>query len=182
MFGSPLSLRDPGGAASSSASGGSTSRWFGASEFIPRVTNGPGVNSSETTTHDFNYDTLDFDAATSEGATLTWAMPNNWNLGTITAIVVFTNDSGSGTVTWRVSAACPVDGEAIDTALGTAQSVTKTCGDPLDWNFTAATPAITVGGTPSTSAPIKLLIERDVADTLGVDARLIGVILFWTAA
>lgn len=176
-----LSLMTPAPGAGT-VSGGATSKWFDAAEFVPRVTNGPSVNSSETSTNDFNYDTLDFDSATSEGATKTWVMPNNWNLGTITAVVVFTNDSGSGTVTWKVSAACPVDGEAIDTALGTAQSVTKTVGDPLDWNITTATPAITVGGTPSTSAPIKILIERDVADTLAVDARLIGVILFWTAA
>jgi hypothetical protein len=165
-----------------SGSGGSTSYWISSAAMVPRVTNGPGVNSSETATNDSNYDTLDFDAATSEGANFTWAIPNNWDLGTVTARFVFTNDSGSGTVTWKLCGRCVADGEAIDSAFGTAQSVTKTVTGTSNWNITAATPAITIGGTPSVSAPIQWLVERDIADTLAVDARLIGLFINWTAA
>ncbi len=176
-FGRSTTLFGAGGGGSA---GGSTSQWVSSAAMIPRVTAGPGVNSSESSAQDSNYDTLDFDGVNAEGATFTFALPNNWNLGTIKAIFVFTNDSGSGTVTWTLAARCPVDGEAIDSAFGTAQSVTKTCGDPLDWNITAETPAITVAGTPAANRPTQFLVTRDPSsDNLAVDARLIGLILLW---
>jgi hypothetical protein len=49
-------------------------------------------------------------------------------------------------------------------------------------HITSATSAVTIGGTPAANTPIQFTIYRDVsdaADTLGVDARLLGVeILF----
>lgn len=182
MFGSPLSLRDPGGAASTSGSGGSTSQWISAAAMVPRVTNGPGVNSSETSAQDSNYDTLDFDTATSEGANFMLTLPNNWNAGTITARFYWTADSGSGTVTWTLAGRALADDDALDTAFGSAQSVTDTLLAAGDMHITDATSAITIAGTPTTTTPIQFLVTRDVADTLAVDARLIGVQLTWTAS
>ena len=165
-----------------SGSGGSTSQWISSAAMIPRVTNGPGVNSSETTTHDSNYDTLDFDTATSEGANFMLTIPNNWDAGTITARFYWTADSGSGTVTWALAGRALADDDALDTAFGTAQSVTDTLLAAGDMHITAATSAITIAGTPTTTTPVQFVVTRDITDTLGVDARLIGVQLNWTAA
>ena len=165
-----------------SGSGGSTSQWISSAAMIPRVTNGPGVNSSETTTHDSNYDTLDFDTATSEGANFMLTIPNNWDAGTITARFYWTADSGSGTVTWALAGRALADDDALDTAFGTAQSVTDTLIAAGDMHITSATSAITIAGTPTTTTPIQFVVTRDISDTLSVDARLIGLQLNWIAA
>lgn len=165
-----------------SGSGGSTSQWISSAAMVPRVTNGPGVNSSQTVTNTSNYDTLDFDAATSEGANFMLTIPNNWDAGTVTARFYWTADSGSGTVIWTLAGRALADDDAIDTAFGTAQSVTDTLLAAGDMHITSATSAITIAGTPTTTTPIQFLVTRDIADTLAVDARLIGIQLNWTAA
>lgn len=165
-----------------SGSGGSTSQWISSAAMIPRVTNGPGVNSSETTNQDSNYDTLDFDAATSEGANFMLTIPNNWDAGTITARFYWTADSGSGTVIWALAGRALADDDALDTAFGTAQSVTDTLLAAGDMHITSATSAITIAGTPTTTTTIQFVVTRDISDTLAVDARLIGVQITWTAA
>jgi hypothetical protein len=162
--------------------GGSTSQWIGSAAMIPRVTNGPGVNSSETTTHDSNYDTLDFDAATSEGANFMLTIPNNWDAGTVTATFYWTADSGSGTVIWALAGRSLSNDDALDTAFGTAQSSTDTLIAAGDMHISPATAAITIAGTPATSVPVQFVVTRDISDTLAVDARLIGLQLNWTAA
>lgn len=165
-----------------SGSGGSTSQWISSAAMVPRVTNGPGVNSSQTVTNTSNYDTLDFDAATSEGANFMLTIPNNWDAGTVTARFYWTADSGSGTVIWTLAGRALADDDAIDTAFGTAQSATDTLIAAGDMHITSATAAITIAGTPTTTTPIQFLVTRDIADTLAVDARLIGIQLNWTAA
>lgn len=165
-----------------SGSGGSTSQWISSAAMVPRVTNGPGVNSSQTVTNTSNYDTLDFDAATSEGANFMFTFPNNWDGGTVTARFYWLADSGSGTVTWTLAGRSLSDNDPMDTAFGTAQSVTKTLGTAGNIQITSATPAITIAGTPAVNTPVQFLVTRDIADTLAVDARLIGIQLNWTAA
>jgi hypothetical protein len=160
--------------------GGSTSIWVPASAWIPKSTAGCGVDSRETTTHDQCFDELLFDTGADEFADALVVMPSNYNNGTITARFYWTAASGSGTVEWAIQGRAFANDDSLDTAAGTKQSVNDTLIAADDMHVTSATSACTIGGTPSSGTPIQFTIYRDVSeDTLGVDARLLGVeILF----
>jgi hypothetical protein len=174
---------NPEWAAVSGGSGGATNLWIPASAWIPKTTAGCGVDSRETTTNDQNFDELLFESATSdEFADALVIMPSNYNNGTITARFYWTAASGSGGVAWGIQGRAFANDDALDTAAGTAQLVTDTLIAANDMHITSATSAVTIGGTPAANTPIQFTIYRDIsdaADTLGVDARLLGVeILF----
>lgn len=156
-----------------------------ASEFIPRTTNGCGVNSLETGTNKVNYDTLDFDASTQEFAQRWKDMPSNWNLGTITAKFWWTAASGSGDVIWGIQARAFGDNSALDQAFGTAQTATDTLQTAAAGHISTATAAITIAGTLAAGLPVCFQIYRDATaggDTLAVDAQLIAVEITFTPA
>lgn len=177
-------LREDGDGTSSWQSppaGGATNIWIPAAQMIPRTTAGCGVNSSESTTNDQNYDTVDFDAATDEGACFQLIMPNNWGYGTITFQPVWTADSGSGTACFALSGVAIADDGAIDTASGTAQTSTDTLITAGDVHVGPASNAITVAGTPAANKIVFFTLIRDVSeDTLDVDARLLGIQINFT--
>lgn len=156
-----------------------------ASEFIPRSTNGCGVNSLETGTNRVNYDTLDFDAAAIEYAQRWVGMPSNWNLGTITAKFWWTAASGSGDVIWGIQARTFGDNSALDQASGTAQTATDTLQTAAANHISPSTVAITVAGTLDAGSPILFQVYRNATaggDTLAVDAQLIAVEITFTPA
>jgi hypothetical protein len=156
--------------------GGATNEWIPAGAMIPRVTNGPGVNASETSTNKSNYETLDFDTTTQEYAQFWLVMPSNYGGGTVTARFFWTADSGSGTVQFQLAGRALSDDDSIDTARGTAVGVSDTLIAAGDLHRTAATGAITIAGSPAAGGMVLFEVSRDVAsDTLGVDARLLGV-------
>jgi hypothetical protein len=179
VIGSGLSVS---GDTISVAGGGATNLWIPASAWIPKSTAGCGVDSRETTTHDQCFDELLFDTGSDEFADALVVMPSNYNNGTITARFYWTAASGSGGVAWGIQGRAFANDDALDTAAGTAQLVTDTLIAANDMHITSATSAVTIGGTPAANTPIQFTIYRDVsdaADTLGVDARLLGVeILF----
>lgn len=164
---------------------GTGTLFVNAASMIPLTTNGCGVNSFETSTNKVNYDTLDFDAAAAEYANFLAVLPANWNAGTITAKFFWTAQSGSGAVVWKLAARALADDDAIDTVMGTAQSATDTLTAVGDMDISAATSAITIGGTPAVGLPIVFEVCRDAtngSDTLAVDANLIGVLITFTTA
>ena len=157
---------------------GVTSIWIPAGAIIPRVTNGPGVNATEGGSNRVNYYSLDFDASTQEYAQALVAMPSNYSGGTITARFFWTADSGSGDVVWSIAGRALADDDAIDTARGTAQTVTDTLITAADMHRTSATSACTIAGSPAAGAAVVFEFSRvaaNVGDTLAVDARLLGV-------
>ena len=165
--------------------GGSTNLWIPASAWIPKTTAGCGVDSRETTTNDQNFDELLFDAGTDEFADALVVMPSNYNNGTVTARFYWTaSAAGDGTddVVWGISGLAYANDDALDTATGTPQTVTDTLLATNDMHVSAATSAVTIGGTPVANKPIQFTVSRDAdagADTYGGDARLLGVeILF----
>ena len=160
------------------ATGGATNLWIPASAWIPKTTAGCGVDSRETTTNDQNFDELLFDTGSDEFADALVVMPSNYNNGTVTARFYWTAASGSGGVAWGIQGRAFANDDALDTAAGTAQLVTDTLIAANDMHITSATSAVTIGGTPAANTPIQFTIYRDVSDasdTLGVDARLLGV-------
>jgi hypothetical protein len=155
---------------------GTHTMWIPAYGMISRTTAGAADGTSETTTNKIMLQTKDFDTAADEFVQFHLQMPKSWNEGTITASFIWTAASGSGTVTWGIQAIALSNDDAIDTAFGTAQTVTDTLITAEDQHTTAATSAMTVGGSPAAEDWVVFQVYRDVsADSLGVDAKLIGV-------
>lgn len=147
------------------------------------TTNGAATGQIETTTNKINTKTMDFDASTEEYAWFSMPAPKWWNLGTITAEFHWTAASSSGDVIWGISGLARSNDDALDTALGTAQTVTDTLITANDEHITSATSAVTIGGTPAKGDNLYFRIYRDAdagGDTLGADARLIAVTIFFS--
>ena len=149
-----------------------------ASEFIPRTTNGCGIASEETATNRINRDLLAFDAAAQEFAQ-TWF---RWPAGWATAKVTFfwKASSGTGSAVWGARLRVFTDGDAEDQAFGTAQTVTDAAASANTHRQTAATSAITPGGTVTAGKLTCLGIYRDAtngSDNLAVDALLHSVLV-----
>ena len=165
--------------------GGATNVWIPASAWIPRTTTGCGIDSTETSTNRQNFDQLLFDAATNEFAQALVRMPSNYNNSTVTARFYWTASAGSGAVVWGLQGRAFADDDALDSAFGTAQTVTDTLLATNDMHISASTSAITMGGTPAATTPIQFQLYRDATaggDTLGNDARLLGVEIIFTSA
>lgn len=172
-------------AAVSASGGGATNVWIPAAQWIPRTTNGCGIDSRELTTNKINTDELLFDPAAIEYAQAMVVLPNNWNAGTVTARFFWTASTGSGSVVWALRARSYADDDALDQAMGTAQSVTDTLLTTNDMHISAATSAITIGGTVANGNAIIFEAYRDAtnaSDTLGSDARFLGLQISYTAA
>lgn len=157
---------------------GSTNIFVGAGEMIPRSTGGAGVNSLQTGTNNINYDVLEFDASTAEYAQFIRTLPNNWNLGTITAKFYWTiATTSAGNVVWGIRARSYPDNSALDQAFGTAVTVTDGALTAAYTHISSATSAMTIGGTNALGNPTIFEIYRDAAngsDTLAIDAQLLG--------
>jgi hypothetical protein len=169
------------------ATGAWTTGWIPASLWIPRTTNGCGVDSRELATNRTNWDELLFDAGTDKFAQAFIMLPSNYNFGTITARFYWTGSGatdGSDDVIWGIQGRAFADADDLDIAFGTAQTVTDTLAVINDMQISAATSAVTIGGTPAANRPILFQIYRDadaVGDNYGHDARLLGVEISYTA-
>jgi len=176
---------NPTWAAVTASGGGSTNVWIPASAWIPRTTTGAGIDSREQSTNKINTDELLFDAGTDEFAQAMIVMPNNWNAGTVTAKFHWTASTSSGDVVWGLSGRAYANDDALDQAQGTAQTVTDTLTATNDVDITSATSAITLAGTAAAGNPVIFEVYRDAnagGDTLGADARLLGVEITYTAS
>jgi hypothetical protein len=168
-----------------SVASGQTTLCITAAGGFPSVTSGcTGITQIESTTNDVNTPVMDFADGSTTYAEWVTNMPGNYNAGTITAILTWTaNSASTNSVIWGVQALqIPNDG-AWDTAYGTAVEVTDANQGTYDINITAATAAITVGGTPAANKPIQIRVYRkggDAGDDLAATARLIMVTLTYT--
>lgn len=156
-----------------------------AGAMTPRTTNGAASSTVELTTNDVMLSVLDFDTTTEEGAGFWVPMPKSYNNSTVTFQAAWTAASGSGGVAWGLAAYAFSDDDAMDTAVSGQQIVTDTLITANDLHLTAESSAITIGGTPAAGDWIYFEITREVAngsDTLGVDARLLGIRLFFTSS
>lgn len=151
----------------------------------PRTTNGAAPGVSETTTNKIMVNTLDYDASTQEYAQFQMHMPEGWNEGTVSARFRWTAGSGSDNVIWGIQAVALSDDDALDTAFGTAVEVTDTLLLANDVHLTDETGAMTIGNSPGARDLVIFQVYRkaaDAGDTLAVDAKLLGVDLYYTTA
>lgn len=155
-----------------------------AGSMSPTTTAGcASVATVEAGTNDVDYKVLDFDTTTVESAFTLFQMPNNWDGGTITFKPVWTAASGSGTVCFGLKGRAYADDDAIDQAYGTEQTSTDTLITAGDVHIGPESSAITLAGTPAGGQLVQLKITRQTgSDTLGVDARLIGIRILYKIA
>ena len=155
--------------------------WIPASAMTPRITNGPSSGTVEMSTNKNMFKTLDFDTATQEFAQFEVFFPKSWNLGSVTFQPMLSHASGSGNVVFGLAGVARSDDDAGDVAFGTPQTSDKTVGTANDIYFGPESSAITIAGTPAVGDSVQFQINRTVAsDSLGVDARLHGIRLFFT--
>jgi hypothetical protein len=128
--------------------------------------------------------TLDFATGADEFAQFSIAFPKSWNAGTVTFQAFFTaNSTNTGTTAWVVNAVALADNGDLNTAFGTAvgPAAKAMSGTANDLAVTAESGAITIAGSPSVDEYVFFQIMRDVsADDLTVDAKLLGIKLFFT--
>ena len=152
--------------------------WVPCTAMWARATTGAGgLTRTELATNKINIQTFDFDTTTQEFIQFCWQPPRNWNNGTIKFTPYWTAASGSGTFISDLKGGAFSNDDALDTALGTLQSSTDTLITANDLHIGPQSAAITITGTPADSDLIFFQVDRDVADTLGVDALLIGITL-----
>ncbi len=157
--------------------------WIPAAAMTARTTNGAASGVTELTTNDIMLRSLDFDTTTEEGVGFMVAMPKSWNESTVTFKAFWTAASGSGGVAWGLAAYALSDDDAMDTAVSGQQIVTDTLITANDMHITSESSAITIGGTPAEGDVVYFEITREVgdaADTIAVDAKLIGIHLYIT--
>ncbi len=162
---------------------GLTTIYVPASAMISRTTNGAAAGSAESSTNKVMSKSLDFDTTTQEFAQFSVRFPKNWDEGTVTFEPIWTAASGSGGVVWALQGVALSNDDALDTAYGTEQTSTDTLITANDVHVGPASSAITIAGTPAAGDWVSFQIKRNVSngsDTLGVDARLLGVALFFT--
>lgn len=152
----------------------------------PTVSNGcAALTDVETTAGRPDMTVLDFDASSDEHAQFQIAFPKSWNLGTVTFQAFWTTTAtNTDGVAWGLQGVAVSDGDTIDAAYGTAVVVTDAGQSTAeDLYVTSESSAVTISGTPADDDVVYFRVFRDVsdaADTMGEDARLIGIKLFYT--
>jgi len=116
-------------------------------------------------------------------------MPEDWDTETITYAFKPIWSHGSGAtafgVVWNLRALARGNDDAIPTDFGTAQSSTDTGGTADDLYIGPESADVTASGSPVPGDMVFFEISRDPsegADTLDIDARLHGLIIYQTAA
>lgn len=150
---------------------------------FPRSSSGPDVATAERANNLIMELGLDVDPNSNQYAQFPVGMPESWDGGPIYVQCLWTAHSSSGNVTWGAQALACGDGDGIDTAMGTAQEVTDTLQATGALHITDWTAGITPSGTPGKGDMIWLQVYRAASagtDTLGADARLLGVRVAFT--
>jgi hypothetical protein len=169
--------------AANNAGLGMQSIYVPASTMIARSTSGAAAGTIEMPTYKIMQKTLNFDPATAEYAQFSIQMPKSWNESTLRSQFVWTHSTGTGAVVWSLEAVAFADTDAIDAAFGTAVTIADTGGVANAVYITANTAPMTVAGTPGAGELVVFQVSRvasDGGDTLGVDARLLGVTILYT--
>lgn len=142
------------------------------------------VTQIESSNYKINSYVADFDPDTSEFMQWQRVMPDDYDGATVTAKFIWQAESATGSgVTWCIQAVSLDDGLYADAEFGDAQSVTDANNGENMVNITEETGEITISGTPLASNPVVFQAYRyaeDTSDTLETDARLRGVLIFYT--
>jgi len=157
--------------------------WVPAGGMTSQATNGAASGLTESTTHDIMSRTFDFDTTTQEHVQFTYAFPKRWNAGTVTFQPVWTAASGSGTAHFMLQGITMIDSAAIDGAdFGTGIVSADTLITALDVHVGPESAAITITNAADDGLTHFRVYRQVSSDTLGVDAKLLGIKLYWTGS
>lgn len=165
--------------------GGRQTLWIPAAAMRPSATGGcAALALTATSANRPDLSTLDFDAGTEEYAQFWVAMPKSWDEDEVTAEFLWTHGATVTNfgVVWGLQGVAISNDDTIDAAYGTAQTVTDTGGTTSDLYISPETSPITLGGSPAESDMVAFRVYRkaaDGSDNLAVDAKLLGVRLFY---
>jgi hypothetical protein len=150
----------------------------------PSTTSGAfGPLKAETATNKINTITIDFtDTGVIQYAEWGVFMPPAYAGGTVTATFVWlAPGTSTNSVVWGCAARAYTDLQTLDQAFGTLQSVTDAhSATASQVQISAATSAITIGGSPGASTWVQFRCFRDSSngsDTLAATASLLAVII-----
>lgn len=153
-----------------------------AAAMYARTSNGAASGSSETPSAKVMLRTFDFDAATDEFVQFQLPMPDSWDEGTVTAKFYWSHGAGANfAVVWGIQGLARGDDDALDTAFGTAVTVTDIGGTADDIYVSAESAALTIAGSLAKGDLVIFQVYRDAddgGDTLTVDARLHAVAIY----
>jgi hypothetical protein len=153
--------------------------YIDAGAMVPSATSGAATGSYAPTGADGEtIDVFDFDDTTSESTQFKVSMPDEWDRSTVKVKFFWTTVSGTGGVTWGIAMGAASDNDALGAILGTEVTVDDTRLADATVHVTAATGAVTVGGSPALGDVILGKIQRKTAaanDTKTGDARLLGI-------
>lgn len=174
-----------GAAWAASVGGGKKSVWIPAMLMKPSATGGcAALATIATSANQPDITSLDFDPATQQYAQFSLAMPKSWNEGTVTARFFWSHAATATNfgVVWSIQGLAISDDDAIAANYGTAVNVTDTGGTTDDQYISAESAAITLAGSPAEGDIAYFRLSRvatDGADTLAINARLHGVMLYY---
>jgi len=157
--------------------------WIPATQMRPSVTGGcAALTGIASAANQPDLVSLDFDTTTQEFAQFSLAMPRSWNEGSISFKAVWSHAAAAtfGCV-WGLQAVAVSDQDPIAVAFGTQQNVTDAGGVTNTQYVSPESVAITAGGTPLADDTLFFRVMRvpvDAGDTLNVDARLHGIIVY----
>lgn len=153
-----------------------------ATEATPTTTSGCGaLTQVESTTNKVNYRTLPFVNGSKTYASWQLTMPSDWDGSALTFGAVWTTASaGAGNVTWGAQAIVLSDGDAIDTAFGTAAEITDANGGAGVLNHPAHA-TVTPSGVAAGGKQLIFRVYRlgTSTDTLAATANLLGIHLVY---
>jgi hypothetical protein len=153
----------------------------------PSITSGSNAPIlTETATNRVNFYYIGFPDTIQTFANWSMPMPSDYNGGTITAVFYWAAGTAStNSVEWGLAARAFADGDVLDSAFGTPQEVADANQANDDVNISAATPAITIGGTPAAGNFVQFRAYRnpgDANDNLAATAELLSIRITYTRA
>jgi len=128
---------------------------------------------------------IDFADGSTTSAEGTLGMPSDWDGGTVTATFYWlVNSTQTNSAVWACDGRSYGDAEDLNQAFGTEQTVADAGSGTVNQVLkSAATPAITLAGSPAASEMAQFRVKRlgaDGSDNLTATARLLGVMIGYT--
>ena len=161
---------------------------IGVSQMTPTVSNGcSALTLVETTSGRPDLVVRDFSTSADELCQFGFLAPTSWNEGTVTFRAIWTHAGGQtgglDGVAWFLHGLAVTDDDTADQIFGTSITVTDDQATAEDIYITDESAAVTLAATPISGDYLLFRVGRSVAngaDDLDIDARLIGITLFFT--
>jgi hypothetical protein len=161
--------------------------WVPAKDMTPSATNGAVEDTHEYAVNDMTHQTLLFDGlAQDQSAEFDIVMPDSWDTSSTVKVKIYWSAEGLANpdeyVEFEVRAGARGDDDALDAVLGTAVNVEDQHIADEDLAITAASEAITIGGSPAQGDLVHFKITRDFdhaggGTAMDVDARVFGMMI-----